>query len=269
LRGDGLNIGGPLSDELFIALNVRFELGNFLFNDDLLLSINSGDSLLGDLQSVLDIGNLLLVAGELLFLLVEFLSQGSDLLGVFGPLLVVLDLLLLVGELLLLANVLLLDNVSGLNTLADVGDGLFLSGGSIVLRSLNLGVDFGDLSGGLVDFVGDDSQLRGLFPDVNLDVGDISGDGGEFTLEILDFDGVGGSGDLGVDLLLLGSVGSDLALVVADLLVDLDNCLLVNGHLLLDLFNLDDRDFLDLGGFLSQFSGSLLLINDLSGNVGR
>merc|ERR1719240_2521083 len=174
-------------------------------------------------------------------------------------------LLLLLGELnslglvlllFLLMLVLLLHNISGLNTLLDVGDGFFLRVGSLSLGILNLLSHLSDHGSGVSNSAGFLSLLLSLSLDDFLGGSDLVGHTGQLLLESLDIGRLGGSGHLGSDFLLLGSELSDLLFVGRDGLLTCFNNLGRSSDNLLKLLSLLGSNFLDSGrdGLLACFN---------------
>lgn len=209
----------------------------------------------------------MLVASKFGGLLSDGLGDGDLLFLVSVLLLLVLGFLNLEDRFLFIVEMLLLDNVGGLNTLRDVGKSFILSIVGIVLRTLNLGVELGDLVSLISDLIVSGDLLLGLRLKDVLDGGDLRDKRGQLMLVGLDLTALSGSSDLGVEFLLLLSKSCELALVLADnFLSFLDNLLLTSDGSV-DLLFLDNSNLLDLGVFFSQLLGILFLLNDLAGDV--
>lgn len=261
------NVGSVLGDTGRVSVNVSLDGVNLLSDGLLVLLFSSTLSGLGTVESLVEVSNLGGAGSESLLLGVEILGQLDLLFLVLNLLLGVLGLLSLVLVLLLLVHVLLLDNISGFNTLRDVSDGLFLSRSSVILGSLDLGLDLGDLSLRFLNLLSDGGLLGSGGLDGGLDGVDLSGDRGKLSLVALDLGAISGGGNLGVEFLLSGSDVGESVLVIGDLLLNFLDDLLLAGDLLSDLLLLGDGDLFDLGSLLSQFGGSLLNLNDLDRDV--
>jgi len=202
---DGRDLSGVSFNDLLISGDLRFEASDLLLNGLLLLFLDLLKSFGESFNSSFDI--LKLRGGSSLkrFLLIKLLSPS-------GCLFLILDLLraiFLLGSLLsldlLLINLLLVDNVGSLDTLGDVGDGFLLRALGLLLGRLNLALDLSNHNLGLGDlFLGADLLLSGGLDDF-LGRRDLSSDDSQFASKRLNIRGLGGSSDLGVDLLLLGS----------------------------------------------------------------
>lgn len=153
------NVGSVLGDTGSVSVNISLDGVNLLSDGLLVLLFSSTLSGLGTVESLAEVSNLGGASSESLLLGVEILGQLDLLFLVLNLLLGVLGLLSLVLVLLLLVHVLLLDNIGGLDTLRDVSDGLFLSRSSVILGSLDLGLDLGDLSLRILNLLSDGGLL--------------------------------------------------------------------------------------------------------------
>jgi len=175
--------------------------------------------------------------------------------------------LLFVLSFFLLMFVLLLHNIGSFDTFLDISNSFFLRSGGLGFSILNL-------LGHLSDHgcrVSNSGGLLSLFLSLGLDNllsgGDRVGNLGQLFLIGLDIGRLGGSGHLGSDFLFLCSELSDLFFLSGDGLVTSLNNFCRNGDKLFKLLSLLGSDFLNSHSFLSQLSGNLLLLNDLSRDI--
>lgn len=265
--GDGGNLRGVSLNDLLVSGDLRLDAGDLLLDGLLLLFLNLLKSLGKSLNSGLQVSELRLGGHLKSLLLIELLVPSVGLLLILNLLGAVLLLGFLLLLNLLLINLLLVHNIGGLDTLRDVGNSLLFGVLSFFLSRLNLALDLSDHNLGLLNLsLRSDLLLSGGLDDF-LGGSDLASDDLQLTSERLDIRGLGGGSDLGVDLLLLGSqVGEGFFAGGNGLLNGLNDFFLLSDDLL-DLGGLSGTDLLDSGGFLSQFGGSLLLLNDLGGHI--
>lgn len=259
-----------LLSNLLVSLDLILDVSDLSLEGLLFLFLGDRrNSLLLRLESILQVADLLLVAGKFSGLLGDSLGDLDLLFLISVLLLLVLGFLNLEDRLLLVMDVLLLDNIGGLDTLSDKSESFILGVVGIILGTFNLGVNLGDLVGLIGDLVSGGDLLLGLRLDDVLDSRDLRDKGSQLMLVGLNLTALGGGGDLGVELLFFLSKRGELALVLADDLLSLLDDLLLAGDGLVDFLFLNDGNLLDLGVLLSQLLSILFLLNDLGVDVRR
>jgi len=266
--GVGGDARGDISDVLLVLLDLTLDRLNFLFDSLLFVLLDLLESLLKRFNSRGKILLLRSISGKQALLLIDLLGPGGHLFLMLLLLLGELNSLRLVLGLFLLMLVLLLHNISGLDTLLDVSNGFFLRVGSLSLGILNLLSHLSDHGSGVSNSAGLLSLLLSLSLDDFLGGGDLVGHTGQLLLESLNISRLGGSGHLGGDFLLLGSELRDLLFVGRDGLFASFNNLGGSSDNLFKLLSLFGSNFFNSSSFFSQLSSNLLLLNDLGRDVG-
>jgi len=269
---DGLEGGGEFgdgasrfSDECIIGCNFILDWLDFPFNSFLFFGADSGKSLGNRLKSNLQSLLLSGVSNKLIFVITNLSCPCGNFFLMSSLLGVILNLLILVFSLGLLIVTLLLNNVSSLNTFSDVGDGFFLSIDSLQFSSLDLRSNFSDLSSWVSNLGGLFSFLWGLSLKFVLSTWNLRIQAIQLWLQILNVVRLGSH--FSINFLLLRSQVSDLLFEGVDFNHDFIDRL--SGHVdsFVEFFLSSGGDFLDSSRFFSQLRGSLLLLNNLSGNI--
>lgn len=201
---DGRDLGGVSLNDLFVSGNLRLKASDFLLDSLLLLILDFLESLGESINSGLDVLELRSGGGLQRFLLIDLLGPSCGLFLISDLLAAVFLLGSLLSLDLLLINLLLVDNVGSLNTLGDISDGFLLRALGFLFSRFDLTLDLSNHNLGFGDLFLRGYLLLGGSLDNIFGGSDLTSNNSQFTSERLNIRRISGSGDLGVDLLLLG-----------------------------------------------------------------